>query len=408
MAERTDWTAVSTANRRAAGVTTVERIAPSAWERIADWDEVISHSAAPSVFLIRDWISAWWGSFGAGREPCLLRVSREGGATLAIAPFYVERMRSGMRRLGLLGDRVVGSEYLGLAARKGSEAAAARAVADWLMVEGPRWQLAELSGLRQRDPAAVELERALGAQAARTAEVEQGCSAIALPTDFEQYLSGLNAKFRRTYRQRTNKLFRSCDARFLMTESEADLAAHLEVLFRLHQARWIETGRPGVFADPRMRSFYHEVSGRLLRSGRLRFWHLEVDGAIRASQFGFAHAGTLHSLQEAYDSEFRKPGVGGLGVVLRGHVLSAAIEEGLRAYDFLGGVEEHKLRWGASVHTVRDVRLGRGGAGGRVAWLESVGAPSAREAVKSRLPERTLDWMRGARAAYHRRRGRRA
>jgi CelD/BcsL family acetyltransferase involved in cellulose biosynthesis len=393
--------------QREAGTLAVESVAPEAWERIGDWDEVVAESAAPSIFLTRDWISAWWDSFGAGLDPCLLRVAAADGRTLGIAPIYLERLRVPATRLGLLGDRVVGSEYLGLAARRGSEAEVARAAAEWLDAERPPWHLAELNGLREADPAARELELALGARGARADEEEHPCSAIALPRDFEEYLARVSSKFRRRYRQRTNKLLRSCEVRFLRAESDADLSAQLAVLFRLHQARWIEAGRPGAFADRRTRSFYLDVSRRLLRSGGLRFWHLEADGAIRASQFGFAYNGVLHSLQEAYDSEFSPPGVGGLGVVLRGHVLRTAIEEGLRSYDFLGGVEDHKLRWGASVHYVRRVRFARPGATGRGAWLATVGAKSARESVKSALPEPVLDALRAGRASYHRRRGRR-
>ena len=393
------------AGRRADGVLEIERVAPEAWERIDDWDELIAESAAPSVFLTRDWITAWWSHFGAGIDPCLLRVMTGNRRTLGIAPMYLERLRGPARRLGLLGDRVVGSEYLGLAARRGSESEVAGAAASWLAAKQPTWDLADLSGLREDDPAAREFESALRAGAARVDEQEHPCSAVALPADFEDYLAGLGSKFRQSYRQRTNKLLRSCDVRFFRTESEAELPAHLDALFRLHQARWTRAGRPGSFADPRMRSFYDDVSRRLLRSGRLRFWHLQADGAIRACQFAFAYDGVLYSLQEAYDDQFRVPGVGGLGVVLRGQVLRAAIEERLHTYDFLGGVEDHKLRWGASVHTVRRVRLARRGARGGAAWLETVGAGSVRGRVKSALPEPVLNALKGARADYYRRRG---
>jgi CelD/BcsL family acetyltransferase involved in cellulose biosynthesis len=188
------------------------------------------------------------------------------------------------------------------------------------------------------------------------------------------------------------------------TTTQAELPAHLDTLFRLHQVRWIKAGFPGAFADPRMRRFYLDVSRRLLRAGRLRFWHLQADGVIRASQYAFAYGGALHSLQEAVDTDFAPPGVGGLGVVLRGRVLQSAIQEGILAYDFLGGSEDHKLRWGASVHGIRRVRIGRSGPTGSVAWLTTVGAESARESVKGALPDRSLDAYRAVRAGYRRHR----
>jgi CelD/BcsL family acetyltransferase involved in cellulose biosynthesis len=385
---------------------TAERVPPQAWTEIEDWDEAVDASALPSVFLTRDWISAWWLNFGADLDPCLLRVRAPDGQTLGVVPLYLERLRGSPRRLGLLGDQVVGSEYLGAVARGGAEADVASAAAEWLAVNGPSWHVAELSGLRDGDVAADELERALRTGAARVDEDRHPCAAIELPDDFEQYLAGLGSKFRQRYRQRTNKLLRSCETRFVHTESDGQLEAHLDTLFRLHQGRWVEAGHSGVFGDPRMRGFYLEVGRRLLRSNRLRFWQLEVDGVIRASQFGFAYAGVLYSLQEAYDSDFSLPGVSGLGVVLRGHALRSAIEEGLRRYDFLGGDQDHKLRWGASVHHVRQVRVARGGIAGRAAWL-ATGSESARASLKATLPRPILDAFRSTRGAYRRARTRR-
>jgi CelD/BcsL family acetyltransferase involved in cellulose biosynthesis len=172
-----------------------------------------------------------------------------------------------------------------------------------------------------------------------------------------------------------------------VTADENALDAHLARLFAMHQDRWTAAGRPGVFSDPRMRAFYRDAARRLLAAGRLRFWQLEIDGEIRASQFGFVYGGVLISLQEAYDTTYRAPGVGGLGVVLRGHALRAAIEEGLVGYDFLGGVEDFKTRWGTETHYVRSVEIGHAGRRGHVGWLATAGVRDARRALARRIPE---------------------
>jgi CelD/BcsL family acetyltransferase involved in cellulose biosynthesis len=380
----------------------VEPVPPDAWDGMPGWDETVAASEQPTIFLTRDWVTAWWASFGADLDPCLLRIATPDGTTAGIAPFYFERLGVRANRLGFLGDRAVGSEYLGVVARSGHEGEVARSVATWLGEATPQWHLAELSGLREDDPADQELERALDARSARAAAEEHPCAAIALPADADEYFASLGSKFRQSYRQRTNKLLRTCQVRFFRTETDAELRDHLEVMFRLHQAHWTKRGMPGAFADPRMQSFYLDVSQRLLRTGSLRFWQLEVDGVIRACQYGFAYDGVLHSLQEAYDSELSVPGVGGLGVVLRGHVLRSAIAEGLRSYDFLGGAEDHKLRWGASVHRIRHVTLARPGPMGRVAWAASVGMRSARDVIRSSLPAPLLALTRRARAGYRR------
>jgi CelD/BcsL family acetyltransferase involved in cellulose biosynthesis len=347
-------------------------------------------------------VTSWWDSFGQGTEPWLLRVAGPTGVTLGLAPLYLGRppgtARLPIRRLGLIGDHSVGSEYLGLIARAGHERVVGQAVADHLAAERARWDVADLLGLVVGDPAASALEAPLRARASRTREHRQPCSAVTLPDSFEAYLGGVGSKFRQSYRQRANKLHRTCTVRYLLTASEADLSPHLEALFRMHQAHWTSLGLPGSFADRRMRRFYLDVARRLLRSDRLRFWQLEVDGVIRASQFGFAYNGVLHSLQEGYDTDFRVPGIGGLGVVLRAHAIRSAIEEGLASYDFLGGTEEFKRRWGTSTSHVRQVRLASPGARGALAWIATVGAEEARSRLHGQAPERLIRAVRAARA----------
>jgi CelD/BcsL family acetyltransferase involved in cellulose biosynthesis len=381
---------------------TATRIAPQRWRHLEDWDAALAGAARPSVFLTRDWVTAWWAAFGHGAEPWLIRVAGPTGGTLGIAPLYLSRVprraRLPIRRLGIIGDHSVGSEYLGLIAKAGHEGAVARAVTDHLAAEGVRWDVADLSGLVEGDPAASALEAPLRTRAGRSREQRQACSAVPLPDSFEAYLAGVGSKFRQTYRQRANKLRRTCTVRFLLTASEADLRPHLEALFRMHQDHWTALGLPGSFRDQRMRQFYLDVSRRLLESGRLRFWQLEVDGVIRASQFGFAYGGVLHSLQESYDTTFRVPGIGGLGVVLRAHAIKAAIEEDLRSYDFLGGTEDFKRRWGTSVHHVRNVRLAAPGPRGTLAWMATVGADEAHSRLRRRAPDGLVRTVRTLRA----------
>jgi CelD/BcsL family acetyltransferase involved in cellulose biosynthesis len=387
---------------------TVARVPPERWQRLEDWDAVLASSARPSVFLTRDWVTSWWAAFGQGAEPWLLQVAGTTGEPLGLAPLYLGRApgtaRLPIRRLGIMGDHRVGSEYLGLIARAGHERAVGQAVADQLAAEGVRWDVADLSGLVEGDPAASALEAPLRTRAGRSRAQRHACSAVALPDSFEAYLAGVGSKFRQTYRQRANKLHRTCTVRYLLTASEADLRTHLEALFRMHQAHWTALGLPGSFSDRRMRQFYLEVSRRLLESGRLRFWQLEVDGVIRASQFGFAYDGVLHSLQESYDTGFRPPGIGGLGVVLRAHAIKAAIEEGLRSYDFLGGAEDFKRRWGTSIHHVRNVRLAAPGPRGTLAWMATVGAHDARSRLRSRAPDGLVKTVRALRARRYGRR----
>src|SRR5437773_11842234 len=97
---------------------------------------------------------------------------------------------------------------------------------------------------------------------------------------------------------------------------------------------------------PARQKFYHECARQLLAKRRLEFWVLELEGRIVAAQLGLRHENVVFSLQEGFDPEFSSDSV---GYVLRAQVLKRLIAAGVRRYDFLGGTDESKTRWGAVV-----------------------------------------------------------
>ena len=89
--------------------------------------------------------------------------------------------------------------------------------------------------------------------------------------------------------------------------------------------------------------------------GWLRFFAVREGPAFKAVQIGYVYDGVFHQLQEGFDPA----GLAGIGNVLRGKAIEASIQEGVRAYDFLGGFGEHKRRWGARPRIGYDLLLGR-------------------------------------------------
>jgi CelD/BcsL family acetyltransferase involved in cellulose biosynthesis len=136
----------------------------------------------------------------------------------------------------------------------------------------------------------------------------------------------------------------------------------LDTLFRLHQGRWQSVGQPGSFSSTERRSFYAHLSDYFLARGWLQLWALEVSGEIAAVQFAFRYKDRVFQLQEGYDHHRSSDR---LGYVLRGEVLKTLIAEGVRVYDFLGGKDSYKTRWGAKLGYYRTLRfalpLTRGG-----------------------------------------------
>jgi CelD/BcsL family acetyltransferase involved in cellulose biosynthesis len=374
----------------------LEIISPPSWPArlLPAWSNLLEQTATASIFLSPEWIGAWWRAYGEGHEPRLWAVWNEQGALVALAPFYIVKMRVGglvdLPVIRFMGDEGGGAEYLGLLAESGREEEVLQSLAGAM---GSQCALVDIRGLPEGDALTRLIPKMFGERAPWPIHEERhACSRVLLPDDYEAYLRSLRSKFRSSLRYQTNRLVKNHNARLLRTSAEEDLDAHLDRFFAMHQERWVTRGDTGSFHDPRKLAFYREIAAAFLRRGWLRFYHLEVDKVIRASQFGFAYRGTLYSLQEAIDHSFHPPGVDGFGVVLRGMAIRESITEGLGAYDFLGGVEEFKTRWGTIPHYIHRVEIGIGLAGsltlaGLVGW----------RLVKNWGRTHAPDWLRKAR-----------
>src|SRR5438552_3272494 len=100
----------------------------------AEWDALAGERHPGAPFRSTAWLLPWWNSFSLGKE---LRVfiARAGGRAIGLLPAYRERRPLGVRQLRLMGDGIVGSDYLGVLAAPGREAEAARAIAERLVDE---------------------------------------------------------------------------------------------------------------------------------------------------------------------------------------------------------------------------------------------------------------------------------
>ena len=173
----------------------------------------------------------------------------------------------------------------------------------------------------------------------------------------------------------------------------------LDALFELHQGRWENAGEKGSFASLRRRNFYWELSRALLKKNALELWALKLDHKIVAVQFAFRHNDRVFQLQEGYDH--RRPS-DRLGYVLRGEVLKTLIAEGVRVYDFLGGEDSYKARWGAQPGYYRTLRFAPRFSKGGILLQLSTQAEAGKQWLQRNLPSLAWSVLRDLNSAIRR------
>ncbi len=368
---------------------TITRHDGSLGELAPVWGVLLDPEHPGAAFRSYAWISAWWRHASSRLSPWVL-VARDGARIAAILPMYAERTILGGTRLRLMGDDIVGSDYVGVVAARGDEARAVSAFAAHLAMLGPDEIL--LDGLFEDDPLARALPGA-------TVTPRYLCPFVATSGSFEAYLAGRPAGAGAQLRRRLRWLERQPGFALEELRAPGEVARGIEVLIRLHRARWALEGGSEAIDGRRVENLHRDAAAGLARAGWARVWQLSACGAPRAVLYGFRHGSRVAFYQAGHEPAWRPRSV---GTVLLGHVLERCFDEGVAEFDFLRGSESYKQTWATGAR--RTVAVQQLGPGAR-AWLGNQGHEAwtlLRRAVKARVPGAAVELFRRTRRAVAR------
>ena len=334
----------------AAKTIVVQRIEdPAAFQALREeWDELLAASLADSFFLTWEWLYAWWTHLAGDRRLFLL-VARQGGRLVAIAPLSLRARRVAgvvpLRSVEFLGADRLSSDYLDVIVRRGWEAEAIPALAQYLA--DARLAL-ELASVRRAGCAAAALSRALTQRRWRMLETPTAvCPFIDLSEHtWESYLGTLESKPRNDFLRLLKNLTKKFSVRLEPASSEPQRREFMVHLVRLHNLRWQNLGGSDALHTADLVAFHDEVSRVTLERGWLRLFVLWLDGQPVASLYGFRYGRTFYFVQTGFDPAYGRHAV---GLITVGLTIKSAIAEGAEEYDFLRGDEAYKFRWAREV-----------------------------------------------------------
>ncbi len=314
------------------------------------WEGLLARIPTASIFSTWEWLGPWWRAYGGERELLVLAFHAPDGELAGLAPLsrVVRRVAPGLRLrvLEFMGDGSEDSDNLDILALPGYERAVTAGLLNYFREHDSAWDVAQFNLFPSHSTAAVELQKQLRTLNWTAFRYTHPWCVLHLPDTWDAYLKQLSRKERDNIRYYQRRLTRRCQTRFYKCTTTAELPHCLQSLFRLHQLRWTLRGEPGSFAWDARRQFYEELSHELLRRNWLEFWLLDIDGKPAVAQYSFRYRETVYALQQGFDVQYAQLCVQD---VLRAHVLQQVIPEGVRRYDFLGGVNPRKERWGGDV-----------------------------------------------------------
>ena len=337
----------------------------------AEWSELLAASDMSSPAMSPVWMAAWWRVFGGqdGRELRAVGFRDGGGRLVGLAPLAVRRVwrRPGLptRLLELIpsGEREADeilSDYLAVVAARGFEQRVADGLAGLLRSGGlGSWDELVMPRMSTDSVIVPLLGAALERAGVMHLEVTGGSPYIPLPATWDQYLARLSGSKRRLVRTSLRDFEKWSGGRSSLhvARNAAELEEGSRILRELHEARWREEGKSGVFSSPLFTAFHAEVMPALLARGELELMWLCAPEEPVAATYNIVWNGAVHFYQSGRRMDL--PRELRPGVVLHALAIRRSIELGRREYDFLAGASRYKQDLALAVRPLCSIRLVR-------------------------------------------------
>jgi CelD/BcsL family acetyltransferase involved in cellulose biosynthesis len=320
-----------------------------------------------NIFATWEFATTWWAHFGAGRRLLTVGCRDLGGELFAILPLYLWRRRP-LRVMRFLGNGA--GDILGPVCRPERYQDAVHALRSLLEVAPWDWDVFVGENL----PGDQHWPVRLGGRLIR----REGNPVLREADGFEQFLARRTSNFRHQVRARERRLARRYRVRYRLSDSTT-LDADLDVLFRLHEARF---GKHSAFR--RRTAFHRAFAHRALERGWLRLWLLELNDRAVATEYGFRFGGVESFYQSGRDPELSRES---LGMVLLAHTIRNAFDDGVHEFAFLRGHEAYKYRFATDDRGLDSVCVTSGRvAAAALAFIQAVrSSPAARKVLGGRL-----------------------
>lgn len=296
-----------------------------------------------------DWQSQWIETYQGTGKVCVL-VAEEAGQVLGILPFF-ERYRPWTgRTLEMVGSDKICSDDLGILCSDEHGVRVAAAFANYLSNSNElRWDYMDLDGIRANNFAMNAFAEAL--QSHQPIEIdrrtESSCWLLQLhpgPDGNHIWPTRLRKTIKVAQQQQESGVLG-----FHTSTTPEQAAKDLEIIERLHQARWKSVGVSGCFANDQFTRFVTSYVSRRWSeekeipstSPSVMVSTLTWEGRDAAGVLSFVNGNTLSIYLTAMNPQLAeiKP-----GWKLQGFLINQAARNGLKYVDYMRGDEVYKQR----------------------------------------------------------------
>lgn len=308
-----------------------------------EWNELLSESHLATPFLTHEWLSAWWANFGTDKSVTII-IGREKGRLVFAIPLIDRVTAVGPARIRLLSSLTNSHSFrFHYLMPLGASPVLTEFLA-FLKQRAETWHYLLLSYVPLDEPGTRLLLEAARHAGLRAFEKKTFDSAYLPVSDtWEQHAAGLKRSITKTMRRQRKRLQEMGEVRLETLTEVREVEQALDEALAIENRSWKAEHGTTIASKAELTSFYHDVAVAAAKRGWMRLRFLNVGGRRVAFEYALEYAGRLSSIKIGYDAdEYR---VYSVGRVLVQASIQRCFEEGLREYDFIGGLSQAQADW---------------------------------------------------------------
>ena len=323
-----------------------------------DWNDVLSTSAIDVPFLRHEYIIPWWKTLGGGewKEAELHVLTNYGndGSLKAIAPLFHTRNLENEEAVMFIGSIEI-SDYLDFICPESNLPEFIDAIFDHLdSDDAPKWDVLDLYNILEESPTLHALSQASSKRGWEFSQEKiHPAPHINLPSNWENYLAGIQKKQRHEIRRKLRRAEGNIvPVRWYIVDHEANLDAEIEDFFDLMAA----DSNKDAFLTDAMRTQMNAAIHAAHQAGWLQLVFLEVGSEKAAGYLNFKYQNRIWIYNSGIDFQFNSLSP---GWVLLAYLIQWGIENGIETVDFMRGDEDYKYRFGGVDRYVVRVKVNK-------------------------------------------------
>lgn len=326
----------------------------------SEWNALLKSSLNENVFLSYDWNYLWVKHFlGDAGNLFIIAVYNDAKELEAIAPFFLKRFFLFFKSLMFIsGDY---SDYLDIIVRKDADK---ERIYSEIFGEIIKNKISNIIYLKQVSGGLLnDIKKNVSESYGLKLNYKESgdCYYFNLPIGMDAYMKRFNSKQRYNILSRVEKAEKN-NIRFISSSAidKTLFNTYLNYFFDLHQKRWNEKGKRGVFYNKKIKKFFTDLFIALFNKNKIALSFLAIDKAADIDRDNKDELNVLKAAVSSavcFDSGNKRqvylPGFDTKysnyhpGMVLTYHIIKEAVGNKYEEFDFLKGGEEYKQRFGA-------------------------------------------------------------